>query len=94
MHDQAAVAFNFGHVLVVIVDAVTIESQRRVAKQQHVIRHDLALPGRALFRRHGRRCRVARLGSGAVHDVVFLGQRQALGVMNFVLHKPNSKSPL
>ncbi len=47
VHDQARVALDLGDVAAVVVDAVAVEGQRRVAEQQHVVGHDLALPGGA-----------------------------------------------
>jgi hypothetical protein len=87
VHDQARVALHLGHVLAVVVDAVAVEGEGRVAEQQHVVRHDLARPhgagGRGL---RGRR-RVARLRRAAVDDVVLLGERQAGGVVHLVANQ-------
>ena len=42
VHDQARIALDLGHVAAVVVDAVAVEGQRRVAEQQHVVGHDAA----------------------------------------------------
>ena len=77
VHDQPRVALDLGHVAAVVVDPVPVEGQRRVAEQQHVVGHDLALPrrpGRRGVRRRldlvraalgrGRRCRGTRPAPG------------------------------
>ena len=87
VHDQARVALDRRHILAVVMDAVAVESQCRVAKQQYIVGRDLALPDRSFFSRHGRRHRVARLGGGAINDVVRFAQRQPAGVMHFMRHQ-------
>ena len=42
MHDQSGVALDFGDVLAVVVDAVAVERERRVAEQQYVVGHNIA----------------------------------------------------
>jgi hypothetical protein len=46
MNDKTRVALHFGHIRLIIVDAVAIESQGRVAKQQEGIAGSDALAGR------------------------------------------------
>ena len=50
MHDEPGIAFSLGHIAAVIVNAVSVEGECGVAKQQHIIRNDFALP------RGSRRC--------------------------------------
>ena len=74
VHDQARIALDLGDVAAVVVDAVAVEGQRRVAEQQHRVGHDArarrsrpigagcgagARARRAAARR-GRRCRAPR----------------------------------
>jgi hypothetical protein len=61
VHDQARVALDLGDVAAVVVDAVAVEGERAVAEQQHVVGHDLALPGGAGGRGLRRRVHVAGL---------------------------------
>jgi hypothetical protein len=46
MNDKTRVALHFGHIRLIIVDAVAIESQGRVAKQQEGIAGPDTLAGR------------------------------------------------
>src|ERR1700743_2629455 len=39
MEDQPGIAFDLGDVVAVVMDAVTVEGQRRITKQQHRIGH-------------------------------------------------------
>ena len=75
VNDQARVALDLGGVLAVVVDAVGVEGQRRVTKQQHVIWNDLSWPGRTGRRGDGRWFDIARLLRCAVDDVVKFNQR-------------------
>jgi hypothetical protein len=70
------------------VDPVAVERQRRVAEQQHVVGHDLALPGRAGLRALGWRLDVAGPLGVAVHDVVELDDGRFRGAVaaHFVAH--------
>ena len=85
MHDEAGVAFFLRHVAAVVVDAVAVEGERRIAKQRHRVGHKLALPGRAGLGRGGWHFWRTRDGGCAVNDVVGFRQAQALGVAEGVL---------
>ena len=85
MHDEAWIALNFRDVAPVVMDAMAIEGERGIAEQQHIVRRDAAVPGRAGFRSDRRWHWVTRLGRSAVDDVVLFGQRKALGIGNLVL---------
>ena len=89
VHDQAGVALDLGHVLAVVVDAVAVEGQRRIAEQRHRIRRDAARPGllAGKRRRLRRGRRLARLRGAAIHDVMLLGQGQAARIQGLVLHQ-------
>ena len=76
MHHEARITFDFGHVAPVVVDAMPVERERRIAKQQHVVGSNLALPQRALRCRLGRRLRIAWTLRFAVRDVVELDDRR------------------
>ena len=52
MYDQSRIALFRAAVVKVVMDAMRVENQRRVAKQQHIIGHDLALPGSPLLCGH------------------------------------------
>ena len=56
VEDQAGIALDLGDVVAVVMDAVAIEGQRRIAKQQHRIGH-VAF---AVLRRWRRRRRLGR----------------------------------
>ena len=88
MNDEAGVALDFGDVFAVVVNAVTVECQRRVAEQQNVIRHDVALPCKCGLCRCGCGHYVGRPGGIAVHNVVVFGEcRVALAIAaDFVAH--------
>ena len=88
MHDEAGVALDFGDVLAVVMDAVAIEGQGRIAKQQHRVGRDRARPSllASQWRLLGYRHRVGGLGLCPVNNVVLLGQREALGIAIGMLH--------
>src|SRR5712675_2810762 len=58
VEDQARIALDPGDVVAVVMDAVPVECQRRIAKQQHRIGH-VAF---AVLRGPWRRCRLGRRG--------------------------------
>src|SRR5256885_1282866 len=78
MHDQAGVALDLRHITAIVVDAVAVERERRIAEQQHLVRYPLLLPGGCAGNgaRSGRD--VGRLCRFAVDNVVELGQRNVL----------------
>src|SRR6266480_746003 len=78
MHDQAGVALDLRHITAIVVDAVAVERERRIAEQQYLVRYPLLLPGGCAGNgaRSGRD--VGRLCRLAVDDVVELGQRNVL----------------
>ena len=84
--DQPRIALDLGDVAAVVVDAVAVEGERRVAEQQHRIgRH------RPCGRLVGRRAapagaRRARLRQVAVDDVVLLGEQQLAVARDLVAH--------
>ena len=39
VEDQAGIALDLGDIVAVVVDAVAVEGQRRIAEQQHLIGH-------------------------------------------------------
>ena len=86
MHDEAGVTLNARDIAAVVVDAVAVEGERRVTEEQHGVGHDLA--AELLVARRGCGGRLRRIGRRriAVDDVVFLAQRQALGVAEVVAH--------
>ena len=77
VHDQPRIALDLGDVAAVVVDAVAVEGQRRVAEQQHGVGHDrraatAASAGAAAAAADspgapppGRRCRVLRRSAGS-----------------------------
>ena len=75
VHDEAGVALHLGDVLAVVVNAVTVEGEGRVAKQQHIVGHDAPLPGPLSGRGLRWRSHIIRPGGCAVNDVVVLGER-------------------
>ena len=88
VHDQARIALDLGDVAAVVVDAVAVEGQRRVAEQQHRRR---ARSRARRPRRSARRWRLAPASPGcggvAVDDVVLFGQRDAARVGDLVAHR-------
>ena len=72
--DETGVALDLGDVAAVVVDAVPVEGQRRVAEQQDVVRDDRALPRGTGRRGRGRRFDLAGLLLRPVDDVVVLHQ--------------------
>ena len=76
VHDQARIPLDLGDVAAVVVDAMTVERQRRIAEQQHVVRHPVAFPCAWRGRSLGRRRDVIGLGRLAINDVVELGERE------------------
>ena len=77
VHDEARIAFDLGDVAAVVVDAVAVEGQRRVAEEQHVVGDPLRSQARDRRRGGGRRRDVVGLRRFAVHDVVELGERDS-----------------
>src|SRR6266700_6760409 len=61
MDDQARILLDLRDIAPVVVDAVLVEGQRRVAEQEHVIGNPLLLPRRGLRRWPGRRRDIVRL---------------------------------
>src|ERR1700752_3133808 len=45
MHDQAGVALDLRHIAAIVVNAVAVERERRIAEQQHLVRHPFLHPG-------------------------------------------------
>ena len=73
---QPGIALDASDVAPVVMDAVAIEGQRRVAEQQHIVgQHGAAEVGVA-GRSHGCGFGIAGLLGGAVDDVVELGDRR------------------
>src|SRR6266446_1982125 len=81
MHDQAGVALDLRRIAAIVVDAVAVERERRIAEEDYFIRHPLLLPGGCAGRSLGRKSDVGRLCRFAVDDVVELGQRDILLVV-------------
>src|SRR5690606_28188720 len=78
------VTLHAGHVRVVVVDAMTVESERRIAQQKHRVGLDRTPPFGVL--RHGivaRRCG-ADTRRLAVDEVLLLGDGYALRVRDLV----------
>src|SRR2546425_2494264 len=75
VHDQPGVALDLRHITAIVVDAVAVERERRIAEQQHLVRYPLLLPGGCAGRSLRRNGDVGRLCGLAVDDVVELGQR-------------------
>ena len=44
VHHKPRIAFDLGRIAAIIVDPMPVERQRRVAKQQHVVRLDRPFP--------------------------------------------------
>ncbi len=72
MHHQAGIALVLGRELEVVVDAVAVEGERRIAEQQHRVGRHPAVPGRVLGRRFARARGLARLRLVAKHQVLLL----------------------
>src|SRR5580698_5275108 len=81
MDDETRIALHLRYVGIIVVDAVAIESQGRVAEQQHGIAGPDPLAGRLRQRDFGRNCsRGTTRVSSAVDDVLTLLEcRAALG---------------
>ena len=94
VHDQARVALDLGDILAIVVNAVAVEGQRRIAKQQHLVRHDAPRPDRLRRRGHGLRRHIVRRGCAAVDDVVVFGQRHGSLALtaNFMAHPHKQQS--
>ena len=84
VHHEARIALDLRDVAAVVVNAVAVEGQRRVAEQQHVVGADLAYPLRVVRRALHRRGRIVGARVLAIDDVVFVSQRQALLVEQLV----------
>ncbi|MNC68556.1 hypothetical protein D3C75_1191650 [compost metagenome] len=74
MHHRAGVTFGFGDIRPVVVDAVTVESHRAVAKQQ-----DRRGRYRLLPTREGQCFAAGKSGRGwlAIDNILLLANRQA-----------------
>jgi hypothetical protein len=77
-YDEAAITFLSLGVGSVIVDAVTIEGQRRVAKQEWRRRLDLSGPPGVIGRRRWRRCRLGRLWLIPVDNVLLFNDSETV----------------
>ncbi len=77
--DQAGITFDLGDVVAVVMDAVAVEGQRRVAKQQHRIGHMAfaMLGGQRRRRRLGGRGVLAIRRHVAIDDVLPLADGEA-----------------
>ena len=84
MHHQARVALHPGHIAAVVMNAVAVECQRRVTKQQHRVGLDQALKLFVSGRNYRRGHRCIGLGRVAVHNVMFLAHGQALRASVFM----------
>src|SRR2546422_8572729 len=85
MHDQARVALDLRHITAIVVDAVAVERERRIAEQQHLVRYPLLLPGGCAGNGVRRNGDVGRLRRLAVDDVLELGQRDVVLAADTVL---------
>ena len=77
VHNQVGIALYIGGVRTIVMDAVTVKGQRRIAKQGYRVSEDLILPGarwdRDGFRSRGRGIRWT--GGGPKDDVLDFFQR-------------------
>src|SRR6267143_1283292 len=76
--DQARVALDLRYITAIVVDAVAVERERRIAEEERLIRHPLLLPGGCGGRGLRRGSDIGRLRRLAVDDVVKLGQRDVV----------------
>src|SRR5437879_1339541 len=71
MHDQAGVALDLRHITAIVVDAMAVERERRIAEQQHLVRYPLLLPGGCAgngVRRNGDVGRLREIGRAACRE--------------------------
>ena len=88
------IALLLRHVAAVVVDAVTVEGQRRIAEQHHGVGRDRARPRLACRRRDRLRRRRPRLQRIAIDDVVLFLDAQRAVTLDPVLHRHEASRPL
>src|SRR5215831_13341987 len=93
MHDKPGIALDLGRVAAIIMDAVTDEDHRRIAKQHHRISMDITPPDRAGRRWRRLRRHFAGAGRLAVHNVVLLDQRETYGPGDLMPHQHEDQWP-
>jgi hypothetical protein len=89
------IALHLGRVAPIIMDAMSDEDQRGIAKQHHTIDIDVTSPRRSRWCRDARRRLplVVRARLRAIHDVVFLDQCEPGGPSNVVSHQHEDQRP-
>ena len=93
VEDQAGIALDLGDIVAVVMDAVAVEGQRRIAKQQHGIGHVAsrdALRDRRRRRRFGG-CGLRRARDVAIDDVLALADRDAARRRHVVLDRDEAQ---
>jgi hypothetical protein len=68
-------SLDLSHVAAVVMDAMPIEGERGITKQQHVVRNPLALPRVVLWRELRRGLDVCGFHCLTVHNVMEFGER-------------------
>ena len=90
VNDQPVVAFDIARVSLVVVDAVAVEGQGRVAEQQGRVGHQRL--GQCLVRASHGRC--GAVGAvRAIDQVLPFGQRQRLTLADVVAHPHEGQRP-
>ena len=76
---RPGIALGFGDIAPVVMDAMTVERQRRVTKQQRIAGLDVSLPDTIRAHRTRHRRRLIQLRIVAVDDVMLLNKARPFG---------------
>src|SRR5690348_17340290 len=86
-------SLHLGSIAAIVVNAVAVERQGRIAKQQRPLRADFPDPRRAGGCRLRLRRRIVRFGSLPVNDIVLFDQGQTFPVADFMPYDDEDQWP-